>query len=206
MAGCVLLVGGAVLALLVAWGDRIRWLPPVVLGLATLALYLRTLLPSVGQADTFEFQVVVPRLAVAHPTGYPLYVLLGKLFTLLPVGNVAWRMNLASAVYATAAVLVLYALLLRLAAPRQDLARPGRRQAHSARRTGQTTTRWLPAFVAALAFAFSSTFWSQAVIAEVYTLHNLLVAAILWLLLSRIKTSEVSRKPLGSAARRWQAQ
>ncbi|HUX76286.1 MAG TPA: DUF2723 domain-containing protein [Anaerolineae bacterium] len=199
LAGCTLLVGGAVLALLVAWGDRIRWLPPAVLGLATLALYLRTLLPSVGQADTFEFQVVVPQLAVAHPTGYPLYVLLGKLFTLLPVGPAAWRVNLASAVFATAAVLVLYALLLCLAAPRQDPAGPGRREAQPGHRTAQSTARWLPPFVAALAFAFSSTFWSQAVIAEVYTLHNLLVAAILWLLLAQAKSSEAF------AARRWQA-
>ena len=158
LAGGVLLVGGAILALLLAWGGRARWLPPASLGVVVLALYLCTLLPTVGLADTFEFQVVVPRLAVAHPTGYPLYVLLGKLFALLPLSNVAWRVNLASAVFATAAVLVLYALLVRL------------------------TAHWLPAFLAALAFAFSSTFWSQAVVAEVYTLHNLLVAAILYLL------------------------
>ncbi|RLC93667.1 MAG: hypothetical protein DRI77_11675, partial [Chloroflexi bacterium] len=88
------------LAMLMAWGKQTRWTVPTLLGLTTLALYLRTLLPSVGQADTFEFQVIVPRLGVAHPTGYPLYVLLGKLFTLLPLGNVAWRVNLASAVCA----------------------------------------------------------------------------------------------------------
>ncbi len=169
LAGCVLLVGGAVLVLLLAWEDRARWLPPAVLGLVTFALYLRTLLLSVGVADTFEFQVVVPLLRVAHPTGYPLYVLLGKLFTLLPLGNVAWRVNLASAVFATAAVLVLYAIILRL------------------------TGRWLPALLAALALAFSFTFWSQAIVAEVYALHNLLVAIILWLLLGRPE------------ARRWQA-
>jgi len=199
LAGCVLLVGGAVLALLVAWGDRAPWVPPAVLSLTPFALYLRTLLPSVGQADTLEFQVIVPRLAVAHPTGYPLYVLLGRLFTLLPLGpalspsaslginsvegpalsavegGMAWRVNLASAVFATVAVLVLYTLLLRL------------------------TVRWLPAFLAALAFAFSATFWSQAIIAEVYTLHNLLVAIILWFLLPP------TRGDGGGAARRWRA-
>ncbi len=191
LAGCVLLVGGAVLALLVAGGDRVRWMPPTVLGLAVFGLYLRTLLPSVGQADTFEFQVVVPLLRVAHPTGYPLYVLLGKLFTLLPLGpalsgaegNVAWRVNLASAVFATAAVLVLYALLLRL------------------------TAQWLPAFLAALAFAFSSTFWSQAIIAEVYTLHNLLVVIILWFLLDippHTLTLPHSHPPPLPPARRYQ--
>ena len=187
LAGCVLLVGGVTLALLLVWGDRVRWLPPAVLGLATFALYLRTLLPSVGVADTFEFQVVVPLLRVAHPTGYPLYILLGKLFTLLPLGNVAWRVSLASAVFATAAVLVLYALLLRLTALRQ----------------AQDTARWLPAFLAALAFAFSSTFWSQAIIAEVYALHNLLVGAILWLLLPPFIPPIGGDR--GGAARRWQA-
>ena len=164
------------------------------LGLATFALYLRTLLPSVGVADTFEFQVVVPLLRVAHPTGYPLYVLLGKLFTLLPfdrlrtppLGNVAWRVNLASAVFATGAVLVLYAILLRLTALRQ----------------AQGIAWWLPAFLAALAFAFSFTFWSQAIVAEVYTLHNLLVAVILWLLLAPPPHSHTPTLP---SARRWQA-
>ena len=177
LSGGTLLIGGAVLALLLAWGDRAPWLPPAALGLITFVLYLRTLLPSIGQADTFEFQVIVPRLGVAHPTGYPLYVILSKLFTLLPLGNVAWRVNLASAVFAVAAVLALYALLLRL------------------------TSRWLPAFLSASAFAFSFTFWSQAIVAEVYTLHNLLVALILWLLLSRFETTEI----FGNAALRWQA-
>ncbi len=200
LAGCVLLAGGVGLALLLAWGGRVRWMPPLVLGLTVFALYLCTLLPSVGVADTFEFQVVVPRLAVAHPTGYPLYVLLGKLFTLLPLGpalsgaegNVAWRVNLASAVFATAAVLVLYTLLQRLIALRQS----------------QDTAQWLPAFLAALAFAFSSTFWSQAIVAEVYTLHSLLVAAILWLLLDtlpHIPTPPHPHTPTHSPARRWQA-
>ena len=55
-----------------------------------LALYLRTLGPTVGQADTFEFQVIAPTWGVAHPTGYPLYILCGKLFSLLPLGSVAW--------------------------------------------------------------------------------------------------------------------
>ncbi|MFW6135672.1 MAG: protein O-mannosyl-transferase family [Chloroflexota bacterium] len=175
LAGGVLLIGGAALALLVTWRDRPGWLLPVLLGLATLGLTLRTLLPSVGEADTMEFQVVAAKLGVAHPTGYPLYILLVKLFTLLPLNNVAWRVNLASAVFATAAGLVLYGVVRNL------------------------TDRPLLSVLTALGFAFSRTFWSQAVIAEVYTLHNLLVAVILWLLL----------RPEGEGgagqARRWQA-
>jgi len=159
LGGGALLIGGAGLALLTAWRRRPRWVLPFLLGLMTLCLYLRTLLPSVGEADTFEFQVVVPKLGVAHPTGYPLYVLLGKLFTLLPLRDVAWRVNLASAVFAVGAVLVLYVIL------------------------GRLTGRPLCSFLVALAFAFSTSFWSQAVVAEVYTLHNLLVAVLLWVVL-----------------------
>lgn len=180
LAGGVLVVGGMALATLVVASERSRWLPPVALGLAAFVLYLRTLLPSIGQADTFEFQTVVPLLRVAHPTGYPLYILLTKVFTLLPIGTVAWRVNLASAVYAAAAAAALYGLV-------HDLVL----------RSGLALERpWLPALLAALAFACSATFWSQAVIAEVYTLHNVFVAAVLWLLLSFPKIG---------VARRWQA-
>lgn len=132
------------------------------LAFVTLSLYLRTLGPSVGQADTFEFQVVAPTLGVAHPTGYPLYILSGKLFSLLPFGSVAWRVNLTSAVFGTAAVVFLYLLVYRL------------------------TGRPLVALMASLAFAFSQVFWSQAVVAEVYALHNMFVAMVLLLLFGAI--------------------
>ncbi len=161
LAGGVLLAGGALLAVLLAWQDRPAWVVPALLGVIVFGTYVRTLLPSVGEADVLEFQVVATKLGVAHPTGYPLYILLTKLFTWLPLNNTAWRVNLASAVFATGAVLVLYSLV-------SDL-----------------TDRPLLSFLTALAFAFSSVFWSQALIAEVYTLHNLFVAAVLWFLLHR---------------------
>jgi len=172
LAGCVLVVGVATLVLLSTWGDRAQWMPPAVLGLVALTLYVHTLLPGVGEADTFEFQVVVPLLRVAHPTGYPLYILLAKLFTLLPIGNIAWRVSLASAVFATGAALVLYALLTR------------------------PSGQWLPAFLTASALAFSHTFWSQAIVAEAYALHNLLVLAILWLLLDQPGPLRASKRAL----------
>ncbi|MEA3375227.1 MAG: DUF2723 domain-containing protein [Chloroflexota bacterium] len=159
LAGGLLLLVGALLALLLAWEDRPTWLLSVLLALGASGLYVRTLLPSVGEADTMEFQVVAARLGIAHPTGYPLYILLTKLFTLLPLNNVAWRVNLASAVFATGAVVLVYDIVRRL------------------------TDRPLFSWLTALAFASSTTFWSQAVVAEVYTLHNLFVAALFWLLL-----------------------
>ena len=130
-------------------------LAPLALAAIVFAVYARTLGTHVGKADTFEFQVVAPTLGIAHPTGYPLYVLVGKLFSLLPIGSTAFRVNLTSAVFATAVSLVVYASIARLA---------GRR---------------LIAFVAALAFAVSNVTWSQAVVAEVYALNALIAGVVI---------------------------
>ena len=135
----------------------------------TFVVYLSTLSPTIGEADSFEFQVVSYTLGVAHPTGYPLYILLGKLFSLLPFGNVAYRVNLISPLFASLTVVCLYLCLVHL------------------------TRHRAVSLVAALAFAFSRTFWSQAVIAEVYTLNAFFVALLFYLLLKRISESADQR-------------
>ncbi|MBC7260533.1 MAG: DUF2723 domain-containing protein, partial [Chloroflexi bacterium] len=70
------------------------------ISIASLAfsLYLRTLAPSVLISDPGEYQFVLYELGIPHPTGYPLYVLLGYLWSRLPIGSVAYRINLLSAV------------------------------------------------------------------------------------------------------------
>lgn len=127
------------------------------------ALYIRTLAPSVVFIfdDTLEMQYVVPRLGILHPTGYPLYTLFGKLFTVLvPLNDVAFRLNLFSAFCAALTVAFVY-LVAR-----------------------QLTTHRLAAMIAALTFAVGDVFWAQAVAAEVYTFQMFLVALILYLTLN----------------------
>ncbi|MBI3740427.1 MAG: DUF2723 domain-containing protein, partial [Chloroflexi bacterium] len=71
--------------------------------LFTFTIYLRTLAPSVVFLfdDTLDFQYSIPRLGIAHQTGYPLYTLLGKIFTaLVPLNDAAFRLNLFSALCA----------------------------------------------------------------------------------------------------------
>jgi hypothetical protein len=150
------------------WQRLSGWI--VLAGLVTIVLvaYLQTMGRTVGEADTFEFQVVAPVLGVAHPTGYPLLILIGKLFSLIPLGQVAWRVNLVSVTCSTAVVVLLYLSLRRL--------------------TGQ---RAIPA-LAALGLAFSRTFWSQATQVEVYSLNAMFVAAILWLLIARHDNASTS--------------
>ena len=70
----------------------------IIVFVAVFTLYLLTLAPGIVGGDAGEHQFAVPILGIPHTTGYPLYVLVGKAWTLLiPFGSVAWRMNLFSA-------------------------------------------------------------------------------------------------------------
>jgi hypothetical protein len=134
----------------------------LAVGLLAFALYAATAAPSVATLfdDSLEFQVVLPTLSIAHPSGYPLYTLLGKLATLLvPFRDAAGRANLFSAAAAGATIGLLYLICRNVAGSRAA------------------------ALVAAAAFALSPAWWSQATIAEVYALNGLLMAAFLYLLL-----------------------
>jgi 4-amino-4-deoxy-L-arabinose transferase-like glycosyltransferase len=152
----------------------------LIIGLAGFALYAATAAPSVATLfdDSLEFQVVLPTLGIAHPSGYPLYTLLGKLFTLLlPFRDPAGRVNLLSALCAGAALAVLYLLAQKVAGNRAAAA------------------------TATILFALSPAWWSQATIAEVYALHGLFVVLFLYLLLrweeARIQDSGVRGQGTG---------
>ena len=132
-----------------------------VIFVGALALYWRTLAPSVATIfdDSLEFQLVCPTLGIAHPTGYPLYTLLGKFFTLIPIGDAAYRVNLMAAFFAALTVVVIYFIVRML------------------------TDDSLSALFASLAIVVSPVFWSQAVIAEVYSLNAFFTALVVCLLL-----------------------
>ena len=145
--------------------SRVDMALPWLVWIAFFLLYSSTAAPSIVALfdDTLEFQLVLPTFGIAHPTGYPLYTLLGGVWSrLLPFGNWAWRTNLLSAFAAAATVALLFLLarrLTRAAAGRGD--------------------NWA-GLAAVAAFGFGPIWWLQATVAEVYALHNLLAAAILW--------------------------
>lgn len=116
----------------------------------SLCFYFITTAPGVLPADSGEFQIVAPLLGVAHPPGYPLYTLLGWLFTrLIPFGTAAYRLNLMSAFFAAGTVTLLGATTRRwaghLGAPRQAALVGG---LASALTLGTATTVWAQATVA----------------------------------------------------------
>ena len=130
---------------------------------ASLAVYCATLAPGLTYVslDGNELATVPHQLGLLHSPGYPFYTWVGKLFTYLPLGDVAYRMNLMSAVGAAGAAALLYGIVLLLARSRAA------------------------ALFAALLFAFSPTLWSQAVITEVYAPNIFMMALTLFLFLSR---------------------
>ncbi len=144
--------------------------------LLAFALYLRTLAPGLLWGDSGEFQFAAWLGGFVHPTGYPLYLILGYLWThLLPLHDPAWRMNAFSALWGGVAAGLVYFLALRLFRCDRPSNDPAGRLGH---RWADRLPSRLAALLAALTFAVTPTFWSQAVIAEVYTLHAAFVAAI----------------------------
>jgi hypothetical protein len=139
--------------------------------LATIAFlaYLATLTPSLSyqSPDGNELATIPYVLGLAHMPGYPLYTWLGKLFTLLPFGDIAHRMNLMSAVCAAGGVAGLYLIIIMLLQPRL---------------VSTAVCRASAAF-ASFIFAFSPTFWSQAVITEVYAVNVAMIVLSFLLLL-----------------------
>jgi hypothetical protein len=147
----------------------------VALGLS--GAYAQTLAPGITWAndgsDSGDLITAAATLGVAHPSGYPTYLLLARLFQLVPLGDLALRTNLLSAVAAVLAVLCVYGIVRQLAAL------PGDTSPH--RSISPKQHAWQPrcaAGISAFALGLSPIFWSQAVIAEVYSLNALFVALI----------------------------
>jgi len=138
--------------------DQRNWQVAAVLTLLSGTLYFFTAARDIVVGDTPELITAAVTLGVAHPPGYPLFTMLGHLFSLIPFGSIPFRVNLLSVVCNALTVGVVYLIATRLA--RSQIA----------------------AVLAALALAVNPIFWEWSVAAEVFPLNNFL-AAILVLLL-----------------------
>src|SRR5262245_16955257 len=126
----------------------------LAVGALLLVLYALGACPTIYVGDSGELVTAVYTLGIPHPPGSPLYVLAGKLFTLLvPAGSIAYRMSLFSAVCAAASCALLYRLCWRLGL---DV---------------------VPALLAALLLALGPSFWGEADVQRVYALGALFVVA-----------------------------
>ncbi|MFH1549694.1 MAG: DUF2723 domain-containing protein [Planctomycetota bacterium] len=132
---------------------------PLVLAAAVSTLYLLTLRDGVGgESDTSKWQFLGKVWGVSHTTGYPLYVSVNHLFSHLPLGTLAWRINFMSAFFAVLAVVVLQRILANLIKSE------------------------LIAFAGALLLAVLPMFWTFAVVAGVYSLNAFFICLIVYFL------------------------
>jgi len=139
-----------------------RLVPALLVALVAFAAAWMALLPGVAFWDTGELQAVAPLMGTAHPTGFPTYVLLGWLASVIlqPLGEPAFRMNLFSAICLAAAAGVTVDLVRKL--------------------TGWT----ILGMAAGIAMALTPIAWAIATHAEAHSLHLALLALLLWLLVS----------------------
>jgi transmembrane protein TMEM260 (protein O-mannosyltransferase) len=148
-----------------------RWLIDAVALVAiaafVLPLYLATMYPDVlAQGDSGKFQYLGSVLGTAHPPGYPFYIFVSYLFSFVPLGTLAWRMNFLSVVAGLLAVLCTYgcARRLRCGAPQAALL--------------------------AIGLATGVVFWNKSLAAEVYTIGAMLLMFAIWRILAWRDTRE----------------
>jgi hypothetical protein len=141
------------------------------LSLAAFALYAVTAVPGPSNGDRGEWQYMPRILGLPHPTGFPLYLLLGWVWSWLPLGSLAFRSNLFSTFWAAVTVGLVYGV---------------------ARHQG---LRRVAAFAGALFLALVPAFWRYAGMAEVYALHSSLLTAALagWLCWERASQHSAAR-------------
>ena len=139
----------------------------------SLLVYVLTLEPTLSLWDCGEFLTSAYKLEINHSPGAPLFMLLGRVFSLFSLNDpskAAWTINLVSAVSSAATILFLFWTIVWLISKMEQ----------KQRNSFPVFLKFGAAAVGALSFAFTDSFWFSAVEAEVYALSSLFSAVILW--------------------------
>ena len=172
-----------------------------------LLFYSWTLAPTVTLTDSGELIVVARGLGIAHPPGVPLWIILAHLASLVPLGNVAQRINFSSALFAALTCAMLTLVVAEVIITASYLA-AARRRKKGTKKIGELAVTHsmvaAPALGAGLLMAFSRTLWSYATITEVYALNALLIVIIFFLMFRWRRYIVEDRMHLSAASNRGQ--
>ncbi len=168
----------------------------------TFIVYVITLAPDVTFTDSGELAGVCVTLGIAHPTGYPLFTLLGHLWSLMPLPFAKiYTMNLFSAITVAASVPVFlninYIILAYISDLRIKTSGKKKKQKKAVEKPLMKIDKKSIAFISftvALMFGFATTVWAQAVAIEVYGLQMLMANIILFLALKSSMAEDDSMK------------
>ena len=142
-----------------------------IIFLVTFAIYFSTMAPTVSFWDTGEFIATSYILGIPHPPGSPLFLLIGKLFTLIPISaDIAFRMNIFSPIISAATISLLF-LICNQFIDRLDI------------RDNIKHFKMWSSLTASLTFAFTHSHWFNAVETEVYAFSGFMTALVVYLIL-----------------------
>ncbi|MCX6140972.1 MAG: DUF2723 domain-containing protein [Candidatus Kapabacteria bacterium] len=161
----------------------VKWYPPqllsrtniqaAVFGLLVFVTYYITCAPGLMYTDSGELASACVTLGVAHPTGYPLFTVLGHVWTMMAWGSPIAALNVLAALWVASAVAIAFLLIREVLAWVYD--------------EGQNQLHIIIAAASALLFGWSATVWAQATSIEVYSLHILLCCITLLFVVRSVK-------------------
>lgn len=179
---------------------KLTYIYGIAAGIIAFAVYIMTLAPTVWFIDSGELAAVATTLGIAHPTGYPLFTIIGHIFTLLPIGSSEiYRLNLMSAFFCSLGIFMFYVLVkffMQNGTIAED--KPAAKQ-HKNKSTKSPATSVkekvtaIPDIIvytvsgfAALVLAFSKTYWAAANSVEVYPLHVFFLSTLMFVFMKAV--------------------
>lgn len=182
----------------------------ILTGIAVFIVYIFTLAPTVIQIDVGELASVQATLGIAHPTGYPLFTILGYLFNQIPLPfSSIYKLNLLSALWcAIGVILFVYTakLFLEYLDKFQSLKEKTQKKEQKRKKKQKEISQeakeeklnipekviYISAIAGGLMLAFGETYWFQSTAVEVYSLHIMLLLAVIYFLLKAFIYEEKS--------------
>jgi hypothetical protein len=174
------------------WRNKLELLKkyyPYITALFVFIVYMITMAPSVMQIDTGELAAVQTILGIAHPTGYPLFTMLGYLFLQIPLPvTKIFQSNILAALYCAGAIvfflksfeLILNHISIPVTVISKEKKKKGKTNTVQAPIILKDLEKYFVLITTALIIAFNETFWQQSTSTEVYSLQALLFAIILF--------------------------
>ena len=140
----------------------------------SLSVFLTTMQPTVSFWDCGEFTASAYLMQVPHPPGTPFFLILGRVFSMIPFAdNIGFRVNMVSVLASALSVLFLYLVAVKVIL---NLKKETPKTLYDA------LLIYIPASIGALSLAFSDTFWFNAVESEVYATSTFFIAFVIWLM------------------------
>ncbi|MFQ5648894.1 MAG: protein O-mannosyl-transferase family [bacterium] len=144
-------------------------------------VYTATVAPTTSYWDCGEFITCSYILGVPHPPGAPLYILIGRVFSMIPfVQDIGLRVNMISVLMSALSVLFTYLIIVRLLRAWRGIPE----------RVEERFILYAGGVIGALGFAFTDSFWFNAIEAEVYALSMFFTAIVVWLMLVWVEKAD----------------